>query len=74
MTQATFAEACGAIEDVLPQFTDMLRSNRGVTATAVGSWTLPEVACHVSHVIEKDTELLGSACQAGNTVRWTLPD
>jgi Mycothiol maleylpyruvate isomerase N-terminal domain len=55
---ATFAEACAAVEDVLPRFTEVLRSNPGVTATAVGSWTLPEVACHVSHVIEKDTDAL----------------
>lgn len=58
MTGATFADACVAIEDVLPRLTELLRRNRGVTATAVGSWTLPEVACHVSHVIEKDTDAL----------------
>ena len=43
---------------MLPRFTELLRRNRGVTATAIGSWTLPEVACHVSHVIEKDTDAL----------------
>jgi hypothetical protein len=58
MTKATFAEACAAIGDVLPRFTELLRGNPGVTATAVGNWTLPEVACHVSHVIEKDTDAL----------------
>lgn len=58
MTGTTFADAYAAIEEVLPRFTELLRHNRGVTATAVGSWTLPEVACHVSHVIEKDTDAL----------------
>ncbi len=58
MTGATFADACAAVEEVLPRFTEVLRRNRGVTATAVGSWTLPEVACHVSHVIDKDTDAL----------------
>ena len=58
MTDAMFADACAALEDVLPRFTELLRRNRGVTATAIGSWTLPEVACHVSHVIEKDTDAL----------------
>jgi hypothetical protein len=52
----TFSQACRAIEEVLPQLTQILRHNRGVTARAVGSWTLPEVACHFSHVLEKDTD------------------
>ena len=58
MTDAMFADACTAVEDVLPQFTDMLRRNPSVTAPAVGTWTLPDVACHVSHVVEKDTDAL----------------
>jgi hypothetical protein len=58
MTEATFVDACAAIENVLPRFTELLRGNAGATATAVGRWTLPEVACHVSHVIEKDTDAL----------------
>ena len=53
-----FATACGAVADVLPRFTELLRRNAAVTRTAVGSWTLPEVACHVSHVVEKDTDAL----------------
>lgn len=58
MTDATFADACAAIQAVLPRFTELLRRNREVTDTAVGTWTLPQVACHVSHVIEKDTDAL----------------
>jgi hypothetical protein len=58
MSGPMFAEACAAIKEVAPRLTDLLRANTGVTATAVGSWTLPEVACHVSHVIEKDTDAL----------------
>lgn len=58
MTDARLAEACAAIEDALPRFTELLRGNPGVTATAVGSWTLPEVACHLSHAIETDIDVL----------------
>ena len=58
MSDVTFADACAAVEEVLPRFTEVLRRNPGVTATAVGSWTLPDVACHVSHVVEKDTDAL----------------
>ena len=54
----TFADACAAIEEVLPRFTELLRRNHSVTTSAIGDWTLPEVACHVSHVISKDTDSL----------------
>src|SRR4051794_17370799 len=53
-----FAAACAAIEDVLPRFAELVRRSPGVTATAVGTWTLPDVACHVSHVIAKNTDAL----------------
>src|SRR2546430_453234 len=55
---ATFERACHAIDEVLPRFAELVRRNPAVTATAIGSWTLPEVACHVSHVIEADTDAL----------------
>jgi hypothetical protein len=55
---ATFERACRAIEEVVPRFAELVRRNPGMTAKAVGSWTLPEVACHVSHVIKKDTDAL----------------
>lgn len=58
MTDARLAEACAAIEDVLPRFTGLLRHNPGVTAMAVGNWTLPEVACHLSHAVETDIDVL----------------
>src|SRR5436305_14990983 len=58
IASATYEDWCAEVVEVLPRFTEMLRRNRGVTATAVGNWTLPEVACHVSHVIEKDTDAL----------------
>jgi hypothetical protein len=56
--RATYERACQAIEAVLPRLTELVRRNPDMTATAVGSWTLPEVACHVSHVVEKDTDAL----------------
>ena len=58
MTGVTFVNARSAIEEVLPRFTELLRTNKDVTATAIGHWTVPEVACHVSHVIDKDTDSL----------------
>lgn len=58
MNGSTFTDACVAIAEVVPRLTDMLRRNPGARATAVGSWTAPDVACHVSHVIEKDTDAL----------------
>ena len=58
----TFSEARLAVAEVLPRLTGILRQNADVTRTAVGSWTLAEAACHVCHVIEKDTDaLLGRA-------------
>lgn len=56
--RTTFVDACAAVEDVLPRFTELLRHNTDVTAKAVGTWTLPDVACHISHVIETDTDAL----------------
>src|SRR3954469_10297988 len=56
MTGTTFADACAAIEVVLPQLTDLLRHHHDVSAPAIGTWTLPEVAAHVSHVMAKDTD------------------
>src|SRR4051812_3713901 len=61
----TFERACAAIDVVLPRFAGVVRRGSGASATAIGSWSLPEVACHVSHVIEKDTDAL---------VRRPLPD
>ena len=54
----TFAAACRAVEEVLPRFAELVRRSHGVTAPAIGTWSLPEVACHLSHVIEKDTDSL----------------
>jgi len=56
--EATFGEACAAIETVLPRFTGLLRGSADANATAIGTWTLADVASHVSHVIAKDTDAL----------------
>ena len=53
-----FQQAATAVAEVLPRFTSLLRGHHDVRARAVGTWTLPDVACHVSHVIEKDTDAL----------------
>ncbi len=56
--EATFVAACRAVADVLPRFSDMVRQSQPSARKAVGTWTLADVACHVSHVIEKDTDAI----------------
>lgn len=58
MSGPSFVDACVAIEDVLPRLTAMLRGIGTGTAPATGSWTVADVACHVSHVIGKDADAL----------------
>ena len=55
MTEVTFERACAAVRDVLPRLTDILRTRPDPAAVAVGSWTLGDVAAHLSHVMDKDT-------------------
>ena len=58
MSESEFAQACDAINDVTHKLTHLLRSNPTARGSAIGTWAVPDVACHVSHVIEKDTDAL----------------
>jgi hypothetical protein len=44
------ARACNALEAVIPRFAELVRSAPDPGAPAVGSWTVADVAAHVSHV------------------------
>lgn len=54
----SFEAACAAIRDVMPRLSQILRTQDGGSARAVGSWTLADVAAHLSHVIERDRDAL----------------
>lgn len=56
MSESEFGQACDAIDEVATQLTGLLRDNSTARGTAVGTWDVADVACHVSHVIEKDTD------------------
>jgi hypothetical protein len=56
--EATFVAGCSAVLAVLARLSALLRSHPMASAQAIGSWTVPEVACHVSHVIATDTDAL----------------
>ena len=53
-----FDEARDAVADVLPRVTALLRSVDTSPRSAVGHWDVPDVACHLSHVVEVDTAVL----------------
>jgi hypothetical protein len=54
MDAVTFGEARDAVAEVLPLFTALLRRTAVSPRSAVGEWSVPDVACHLSHAIEVD--------------------
>lgn len=54
----TFGEAQDAVAEVLPRVTALLRRIAVSPRSAVGEWSAPDVACHLSHAIELDTAAL----------------
>ena len=56
----TYGEARGAVADVLPHVTALLRRIAVSPSSAVGQWSAPDVACHLSHALELDTAALRS--------------
>ena len=58
MTEVSFESARDALAEVLPSLTQMLRKQRDGSARAVGTWTVGDVAAHLSHVIERDRDSL----------------
>lgn len=58
MDAVTFREAQDAVAEVLPRVTALLRRTAVSPRSAVGQWSAPDVACHLSHAIELDTAAL----------------
>src|SRR3954467_4085519 len=56
MRTEQFAQACAAISDVAPRVAELIRTNRGVTRSAIGNWGLADLAAHLSHVMKVDTD------------------
>lgn len=53
-----FDEARDAVSEVLPRVTALLRGASDSARSAVGHWTIPDVACHLSHAVALDTAAL----------------
>ena len=51
----TLGEAQNAVAEVLPRVTALLRRSGVSPRSAIGEWSAPDVACHLSHAIELDT-------------------
>nr|MDQ3757242.1 hypothetical protein [Actinomycetota bacterium] len=54
----TFGQAQDALGDVLARFTTLLRRVPESSRSAIGEWTVADVACHVSHVVDIDITAL----------------
>jgi len=63
MTDTTLAQARAALQDVVLSLVTLVRSVPDATAASVGTWTVGDVAAHLSHVFRFDT-----AAIAGNPV------
>ncbi|MGH2729105.1 MAG: maleylpyruvate isomerase N-terminal domain-containing protein [Actinomycetota bacterium] len=65
------ATACGELEEVVLRFADLVRSAPDPAAPAVGTWTVADVAAHVSHVCAAE---LMAARTLGPSPRESLPE
>jgi len=54
----TMTEACAALRDVAVSLVALVRSVRDANAASVGSWTVGDVAAHLSHVFRFDTDAI----------------
>ncbi len=59
----TMAQTRAALRDVLPSLVALVRSLPNADTGSVGTWTVSEIAAHLSHVFRFDTDAL-----AGNPV------
>ncbi len=50
MTDTTLAQARAALQDVVPSLVALMRSVPDATSVSVGTWTVGDVAAHLSHV------------------------
>ena len=58
MDAVTFGEAHDAVAEVLPRVSALLPRTANSPRPAIGEWSAPDVACHLSHAIELDTAAL----------------
>jgi uncharacterized protein (TIGR03083 family) len=54
----TMTQARAALRDVVPRLVTLVRSVPDANATSVGTWTVGDVAAHLSHVFRFDTDAL----------------
>jgi hypothetical protein len=54
----TMAQACTALRDVVPSLVALVRSVSDTNSASVGTWTVGDVAAHLSHCFRADTDAL----------------
>jgi Mycothiol maleylpyruvate isomerase N-terminal domain len=54
----TLAKACAALRDVVPSLVTLVRNVPDANSVSVGTWTVGDVAAHLSHVFRFDTDAL----------------
>ena len=54
----TMAEARAALRDVVPRLVTLVRSVPDASSASVGTWTVGDVAAHLSHVFRCDTDAI----------------
>ena len=59
----TLAQARAALREVVPRLVTLVRSAPNPNSASVGTWTVGEVAAHLSHVFRADTDYFGSSGQ-----------
>ncbi|HEY4452758.1 MAG TPA: maleylpyruvate isomerase N-terminal domain-containing protein [Pseudonocardiaceae bacterium] len=60
MTADTMAEARAALREVVPGLVALVRGIPDAGAGSIGSWTVGDVAAHLSHVFRFDTDALAA--------------
>jgi hypothetical protein len=54
----TMAEARAALRDIVPRLVTLVRSVTDANSASVGTWTVGEVAAHLSHCFRADTDAI----------------
>jgi hypothetical protein len=57
----TMAQARAALREVVPRLVTLVRSVPDTGSAAVGTWTVGDVAAHLTHVLRMDTDALAGA-------------
>lgn len=52
----TMAQARAALRDVVPRLVTLVRNVPDANSIAIGTWTVGDVAAHLSHVLRSDTD------------------